>query len=549
MDNRYKQLGGIAVAAVILAVIFVPFQADAFVAQLTLPNADPTDVPKSAGGSKFLVTIDIAPGELIPMSQIEVILDNETPDVKHAVFDFSGKRISGDPNLTRGNLKIEVPSSTAYGYGYGYGMVSYGTSFAPPYSYSFTASPDFLSGNEYGYSYAVANANQVNGFLGPATITIEGKLNTALMDPGTHTLDVLVHTGSGGNGIDKIVPPQLEFTISPGPEIPDAESLLIIKSADPDGNPLEGIWALVRSTEDDGILTLGFTPLAFAGEQGVSYRVSIADYDGMEFQSWEDGSTERERIVELTSDTTVVTATHDLTDSLKGFAPLTYQAGEDIHHSLTVNVEALDDGSDLNIFTIIDPESSDESSTTYRVYVHNYLDSIFRHWEDASQSSVRTITIEEDTTITAFYKVDEFAGDIAETFAAPMHGSQEVPPVSSSLSGEAIFILNEDETELRYSLIVSSFEEVTQAHIHLGAPGENGPVVAFLFDASEDTAMDGTLMQGTLTSSDLVGPLVGGDLADLIAEMESGNTYANVHTPDNPAGEIRGQILTISKAG
>jgi hypothetical protein len=310
------------------------------------------------------------------------------------------------------------------------------------------------------------------------------------------------------------------------------------------------VSAVVRSADDDSsILKLGFTPLTFAGEPDTSYRVSVADYDGMEFESWEDGSTERNRTVELTSGTTVVTATHDVTDSLKGFAPLTYPTSEDVHHSLTVEVQALDGSSDLNIFTIIDPESSDESSTTYNVYVHNYLDNIFRHWEDESQSSVRTITIEEDTTVTAFYETGAFPDDFAETFAAPMHGSQEVPPVSSDLSGEAIFMLSEDETELHYSLVVTSFDDVTQAHIHLAPPGENGPVVAFLFNADEDTAMDGTLVQGTITSFDLVGPLAGSDLADLIAEIENGSAYVNVHTPENPGGEIRGQVLTISKAG
>jgi hypothetical protein len=201
------------------------------------------------------------------------------------------------------------------------------------------------------------------------------------------------------------------------------------------------VSAVVRSADDDSsILKLGFTPLTFAGEPDTSYRVSVADYDGMEFESWEDGSTERNRTVDLTSGTTVDTATHDVTDSLKGFAPLTYPTSEDVHLSLTVEVQALDGSSDLNIFTIIDPESSDESSTTYNVYVHNYLDNIFRHREYESQSSVRTITIEEDTTITASYQTGGFSDDFAETFAAPMHGSQEVPPVSSDLSGEAIFI-------------------------------------------------------------------------------------------------------------
>lgn len=66
--SRYKQIGAVAVAAGILAAVFISFQsADAFTADLTLPNADPFNVPKSAVGSTFLVTIDIAPGELVSL--------------------------------------------------------------------------------------------------------------------------------------------------------------------------------------------------------------------------------------------------------------------------------------------------------------------------------------------------------------------------------------------------------------------------------------------------------------------------------------------------
>jgi hypothetical protein len=46
-----------------------------------------------------------------------------------------------------------------------------------------------------------------------------------------------------------------------------------------------------------------------------------------------------------------------------------------------------------------------------------------------------------------------------------------------------------------------------------------------------------------VTADDLVGPLAGGELGDLIAEMVAGNTYVNVHTVANPGGEIRGQLF------
>ncbi len=53
---------------------------------------------------------------------------------------------------------------------------------------------------------------------------------------------------------------------------------------------------------------------------------------------------------------------------------------------------------------------------------------------------------------------------------------------------------------------------------------------------------NGPLAVNVITEANLVGPLVGQTLADLIAEMRAGNTYVNVHTNQFPAGEIRGQI-------
>ncbi len=46
---------------------------------------------------------------------------------------------------------------------------------------------------------------------------------------------------------------------------------------------------------------------------------------------------------------------------------------------------------------------------------------------------------------------------------------------------------------------------------------------------------------GTITASDLVGPMQGKEISDLVSAMSSGVTYVNVLTQANPDGEIRGQ--------
>lgn len=129
------------------------------------------------------------------------------------------------------------------------------------------------------------------------------------------------------------------------------------------------------------------------------------------------------------------------------------------------------------------------------------------------------------------------------TFTANLSGGEEVPPVSTLAHGEAIFRLTFDDSGLQYRLIVANIEAVTQAHIHLGLPGQNGPVVAFLFGFEPGGVfVNGTLAQGIITAGDLTGPLAGMSLDDLLDAIRAGNTYVNVHTLANPPGEIRGQI-------
>ena len=140
-------------------------------------------------------------------------------------------------------------------------------------------------------------------------------------------------------------------------------------------------------------------------------------------------------------------------------------------------------------------------------------------------------------------------------FAVHLSGDEEVPAVATWAQGQVIFHLSKDGSELHYKLIVANIDNVVASHIHVGPAGVNGPVVAFLagpFPAGGGRT-DGVLAEGTITAANLVGPLAGHPLSDLIAAMETGNAYVNVHTNDGvappntgpgdfPGGEIRGQI-------
>lgn len=133
------------------------------------------------------------------------------------------------------------------------------------------------------------------------------------------------------------------------------------------------------------------------------------------------------------------------------------------------------------------------------------------------------------------------------SFRAHLSGDQEVPPVETIATGQTIFKLSKDGTELSYKLIVANLDDITMAHIHLAPAGENGPVVAWLYPAGPPPQLiegttNGILAQGVITSEDLRGVLADASLEDLLEIMMAGGTYVNVHTSEYGGGEIRGQI-------
>jgi hypothetical protein len=136
-----------------------------------------------------------------------------------------------------------------------------------------------------------------------------------------------------------------------------------------------------------------------------------------------------------------------------------------------------------------------------------------------------------------------------ETFTATMTGSEEVPPKNTQATGSAKFISSSDENSMTYRIRVANINGVTMAHIHSGETGKNGPIVVTLFKSATPTGpVNGLLSQGTITSINLEGPLKGKTISDLVKLINDGKAYANVHTQQNPKGEIRGQISTSAAA-
>ena len=137
---------------------------------------------------------------------------------------------------------------------------------------------------------------------------------------------------------------------------------------------------------------------------------------------------------------------------------------------------------------------------------------------------------------------DENDDQNERTFTADLTGDDEVPAVDTDATGDAELTFEEGDDEIEYTVDVQNIVDVTAAHIHMGPEDEDGDIVATLYDDSASGEMDGQLASGTLTASDLEGPLAGESVDDLVQLIEDGDAYVNVHTADNPDGEIRGQL-------
>ena len=141
------------------------------------------------------------------------------------------------------------------------------------------------------------------------------------------------------------------------------------------------------------------------------------------------------------------------------------------------------------------------------------------------------------------------------------NGDMEVPARDTQGQGQAILNLSKDGDTIEYKLIASNIDNIFMAHIHMNVPGQNGPIVVWLYPSTAvgvtgplgGGRTDGVLVEGSFTAANLTGPLAGHSLDDLIAALDGGNAYVNFHTNDGvdptntgpgdfPGGEIRGDI-------
>jgi hypothetical protein len=140
-------------------------------------------------------------------------------------------------------------------------------------------------------------------------------------------------------------------------------------------------------------------------------------------------------------------------------------------------------------------------------------------------------------------------------------GIQEVAPPSTTVitdaTGTFTATINNDST-LTYTLTYKNLSSaVLQAHIHIGATKVAGSITIFLCsnlgngpadtpacpdDATHSGTVSRTVSAADVTNLAAAQGVPAGDFKDVVRAIVSHVAYANVHSSDFPAGEIRGQI-------
>jgi hypothetical protein len=150
---------------------------------------------------------------------------------------------------------------------------------------------------------------------------------------------------------------------------------------------------------------------------------------------------------------------------------------------------------------------------------------------------------------------------ITMTFGGLLSGANEVPPVDSPGAGSVAVVL--DPTAETIQIIASFFGLTTpdtMAHIHCCAPlGTNAGVATTLpaFAGFPLGVTQGTYLSPLFSLQDpsffnpafvMMQGGMGQAEAALIAGIQGGQTYFNIHTDMNPGGEIRTQLLSVGVA-
>jgi hypothetical protein len=161
-----------------------------------------------------------------------------------------------------------------------------------------------------------------------------------------------------------------------------------------------------------------------------------------------------------------------------------------------------------------------------------------------AQSSASSITTTPTTGSGEATTSSTYAGaPAAVAYTADLGGGNEIPPVSTAASGTLTLTVAADGSSVGYVLQVDSIISLTVARLHEGKVGATGATIFTIYGGPTKSGLyTGTIAKGSFTAADLVGPLKGKTIDDLVGLIEANSVYLNVGTEAHRQGEIRGQL-------
>jgi hypothetical protein len=140
-------------------------------------------------------------------------------------------------------------------------------------------------------------------------------------------------------------------------------------------------------------------------------------------------------------------------------------------------------------------------------------------------------------------------------FRERLSGYEETPlALSTTGTGQVRLEIDRRGDEISYRVSYARLEgDVTQAHIHFGAPAQTGGISVFLCTnlgngpaGTQACPPAPATISGTIRPADVIGPtaqgIAAGEFEELLDALRAGLTYVNVHSTLYPAGEIRAQL-------
>jgi hypothetical protein len=123
-------------------------------------------------------------------------------------------------------------------------------------------------------------------------------------------------------------------------------------------------------------------------------------------------------------------------------------------------------------------------------------------------------------------------------FIANLSGKSAIPPNPSVVAtGKATFTVTDGGKKMSYSVNASKINHVDNVVLVYWPTGANrASNIVLLRTGAQHGAtgpINGVLVQGTITTSDLVGPLKGKQISDLVKDMLDGNVDLWVTTTTN----------------